>query len=124
MPLPISRQTALKGGDVTLRFVPVKEAKGSPSIFPAALTLPTDIFIGQPAETPTPVELASYNRAVEKARRLDLQAAPENRSVDRSVNISAAALDDPGPIVSASQFTRADLPVFLLKKIDGADETP
>jgi GH25 family lysozyme M1 (1,4-beta-N-acetylmuramidase) len=124
VPLPISRQTALEGGDVTLRFAPVEEEKGSRSIFPAALMLPTDIFIGQPAEAPTPVELASYKQAVEKARRLGLQVAPENRSVDRSGTISAAALDDPGPIVSASQFTRADLPVFLLKKIDGAGKTP
>jgi hypothetical protein len=112
VPLPISRRTALKGGDVTLKFVTVEEVTGSPSTFPAALLLPMDISVGRPAETPQ-VKYANYVRVVEKTRQLG--TSPEEPI------ISTAAMDDPGPIVSASQFSRKDLPVFLLKKLDGSD---
>jgi GH25 family lysozyme M1 (1,4-beta-N-acetylmuramidase) len=117
VPLPISRRTALKGGDVTLRFVPVEEGATSTAAFPAELMLPMSISIGRPAETQALVELANYVKVTEKAGEIDLWASPEEP------NISAAALDDPGPIVSASRFSRSDLPVFLLKKLDGTDET-
>ena len=79
--------------------------------------LPTGISIGRPVETPAPVELASYVKAAEKAAA-DRPAGQRRKTPA----VSAAALDDPGPIVSASQFTRSDLPVFLLKKLDGPDE--
>jgi hypothetical protein len=54
-------------------------------------------------------------KAAEKAGQIARSASPEEPGV------SAAAMDDPGPIVSASQFSRSDLPVFLLKKLDGND---
>ena len=116
VPLPIWRQTALKGGDVTLHFVPVEAVKNSPSVFPPAHMLPMGAAIGLPAER-APVEFASYVQAAEEARQVDLRAGPQEP------NISTAAMDDPGPIVSASKFARDDLPVFLLKKLDGTDET-
>jgi hypothetical protein len=117
VPLPISRRTALKGGDVTLRFVAVEEMTGSASTFPATHELPTGISVGRPAETPASVEFANYVTVAEKAGQIDLWASPEKTGV------STAAMDDPGPIVSATRFSRADLPVFLLKKPDGTDET-
>lgn len=113
VPLPILRRIALKGGDVTLKFVPVEEVIGSSSAFPAAHKLPADVSIGRPAETPTPLELANYVKVVEKTQQL--WASPEEAGV------STAAMDNPGPIVSAPQFSRKDLPVFLLKKLDGID---
>jgi hypothetical protein len=102
---------------VTLRFVPVEEGATSTAAFPAELMLPMSISIGRPAETQALVELANYVKVTEKAGEINLWASPEEP------NISAAALDDPGPIVSASRFSRSDLPVFLLKKLDGTDET-
>jgi GH25 family lysozyme M1 (1,4-beta-N-acetylmuramidase) len=113
VPLPISRRTALKGGDVTLKFVPVEEAADSASVFPAAHEVPAGVSIGRPTETPAPVELANYVKVVEKTRQL--WTGPDDSGV------STAAMDDPGPIVSASRFSRQDLPVFLLKKLDGSD---
>jgi GH25 family lysozyme M1 (1,4-beta-N-acetylmuramidase) len=114
VPLPISRRIALKGGDVTLHFVPVEEAKSAPSVFPAVLTLPMDISVG-PAKASAPVEFANYVKVAEKAEQIDLWVSAEEPG------ISAAAVDDPGPIVSAAQFSRSDLPVFLLKRLDGSD---
>lgn len=116
VPLPVSRHIALEGGDVTLQFVPVEEVATSSATLPAELMLPMGISIGRPVETPAPVEIASYVKAAEKAGQIALWASPEDPGV------SAAAMDDPGPIVSASQFSRSDLPVFLLKKLDGPDE--
>jgi GH25 family lysozyme M1 (1,4-beta-N-acetylmuramidase) len=116
VPLPISRRTALKGGDVTLRFVPVEEVATSPATLPAELMLPKGISVARSIETPASVEFANYLKVTEKALQIALWASPEEPGV------SAAAMDDPGPIVSASQFSRRDLPVFLLKKLDGNDE--
>jgi hypothetical protein len=113
VPLPISRRIALKGGDVTLKFVPVEEVIGSSSAFPAAHELPADVSIGRPSEVPAPVELANSVKVVEKTQQL--WASPEE------IGVSTAAMDNPGPITSASQFSRKDLPVFLLKKLDGID---
>lgn len=115
VPLPISRRIALKGGDVKLKFVPVEEVIGSPSVFPKAHELPAGASVSRPSEVPVPVELANYVKVVEKTQQL--WASPEEAGV------STAAMDNPGPIVSASQFSRKDLPVFLLKKLDGTDET-
>lgn len=111
VPLPIQRRTALRGGDVTLKFVAVetiKDVKAAPAH--PATTPPAN---GPTAETLPKVELASYMRVAEKAAQIDLW---ENREAPR---ISAAAMDDPPPLVPASQFSRKDLPVFLLKKLDG-----
>ena len=77
------------------------------------------------------VQVAAYNLSGESARidaepavtRVTWGTAPRVQPKAQPGTISAAALDDPGPVVSASQFTRSDLPVFLLKKIDGTDET-
>ena len=117
MPLPIWRRVALKGGDVTLHFVPVEEVKSSRSVFPAAHVLPMGASIGGAAERPAAVEFASYVQVAEEVRQVDLRSSPGEP------NISTAAMDDPGPVVSASRFSRADLPVFLLKKLDGTAET-
>jgi hypothetical protein len=113
VPLPVSRRIALKGGDVTLKFVPVEKVIGSSPAFPAAHELPADVSIGRPSEVPAPVELANYVKVVEKTQQL--WASPEEAGV------STAAMDNPGPIVSAPRFSRKDLPVFLLKKLDGID---
>ncbi len=124
MPLPISRRDALDGGDVTLQFAAVElvtaaMTAGFPSMFPAAgRGLPFQALLGKQAEMALPVELANYAQVAEKVRQLGLPTAVS----DPPANISAAALDDPGPIVSASQFSRNDLPVFLLRKLDGSDE--
>jgi len=131
VPLPISRRIALDGGDVTLKFAAVETVVttatmtvGFPSRFPAAgRGLPFQVLLGERPDDPTPVELASYNQAIEKARHLALPVVARVQPKAQPGTISAAALDDPGPVVSASQFTRSDLPVFLLKKIDGTDET-
>jgi hypothetical protein len=118
VPLPISRQTALeKGADVTVRFVPVeetREAEGPSSVPPPAPVV--EASIGPEAETPAQVELANYARVADKALQIELAANAEGPG------ISTAAQDDPGPIVPASHFSRHDLPVFLLRKIDGDDE--
>jgi hypothetical protein len=115
IPLPISRRTALKGGDVTLRFVSVEAAKSSPSMFPAAAR-----GLAMRAEKAgSQVLLANYVKVTEKTQQLGM-APPANSGSPRDV--STAALDDPGPELSATRFTRADLPVFLLKKIDGEAE--
>jgi hypothetical protein len=129
VPLPISRRVALDGGDVTLAFAKVERVvtaasltAGFPSFLPGgAHALPFQILLGKQPEILAPVELASYNQAIEKVRRMDLPAMPAAAGY-RPGTISAAALDDPGPILSATRFSRKDLPVFLLKKLDGNDE--
>ena len=93
-------------------------------MFPAAGRGPFQALLGKQAEAALPVELANYAQVAEKVRQLSLPAAAGDLpNTAPSGNISAAALDDPGPIVSASQFSRKDLPVFLLRKLDGNDET-
>jgi hypothetical protein len=62
------------------------------------------------------VELANYARVADKAKQIELSASAGG------AGISTAAKDDPGPIVTASEFSRRDLPVFLIRKIDGDDE--
>lgn len=110
VPLPVWRRTALKGGDVTLQFVPVEVVKedGGPST-PPATSIALARSVGAPA-----VELANHATVLEKAKEIDLPSGP---------NISTAAMDDPGPNLSAAQFSRRELPIFLLKKPDGTDET-
>jgi GH25 family lysozyme M1 (1,4-beta-N-acetylmuramidase) len=113
VPLPISRRTARKGGDVTLKFVTV-EVNAEASVLPATMPL-INVPIGRPTETPAPVELANYTKVTEKAEQIGLgEDAGES-------GISTAAMDDPTPIVPASRFSRKDLPVFLLKKLDGTN---
>lgn len=115
VPLPIWRRTALKGGDVTVRFVVVEDAKDVPSVVPSPAPR-MGVSVERPAET-VAVVFASYVRVAEKAGQIDLPDAGEEP------NISTAAKDNPGPIVSASRFSRKDLPVFLLRKLDGGDQT-
>ena len=115
VPLPIWRRTALKGGDVTVRFVAVEEAKDVQSVVPTPAPR-SEAGVERPAET-VPVQFANYVRVAEKARQIGLPGAREEP------NISTAAKDDPRPIVPASQFSRRDLPVFLLRKLDGGDQT-
>jgi hypothetical protein len=115
VPLPIRRRTALKGGDVTLKFVAVEAGEEvSLSALPATMPL-INVPIGRPTETPAPVELANYTKVTEKAEQIGLgEDAGEP-------GISTAAMDDPRPVVPAAQFSRRDLPVFLLKKLDGTN---
>ena len=80
---------------------------------------PFQLLLGEQPETMAPVELASYNQAIEKTRLLNRPAA----AAKRPGNISTAARDEPGPILSATRLSREDLPVFLLTKLDGTDET-
>jgi hypothetical protein len=115
VPLPIWRRTALKGGDVTVRFVAVEDAKDVPSVVPTPAPR-SEAGVERPAKT-VPVQFANYVRVAEKARQIGLPGAREEP------NISTAAKDDPRPIVPASQFSRRDLPVFLLRKLDGGDQT-
>jgi GH25 family lysozyme M1 (1,4-beta-N-acetylmuramidase) len=114
VPLPIWRRTALKGGDVTLQFVPVEVVKEKESAPPPVAM---DISVKALGEATAPVALANYVKVVEKASQIDLWSGPEEPG------ISTAAMDDPGPNLSASQFSRTDLPIFLLRKPDGTDET-
>ena len=80
---------------------------------------PFQLLLGEQPETMAPVELASYNQATEKTRLMSLRPA----AVKPPGNISTAARDEAGPIVSATLLSREDLPVFLLTKLDGTDET-
>ena len=98
---------------------------GFPSMFPAAgRGLPFQVLLGEQPEDAG----SGRTRQLQSGNRKGTAPGPAGwrhrvQPKAQPGTISAAALDDPGPIVSASQFTRADLPVFLLKKIDGADET-
>jgi GH25 family lysozyme M1 (1,4-beta-N-acetylmuramidase) len=117
IPLPISRRSALKGGKVTLTFVAVEEV-GEATEVPFALPETTPLInveIGRPDETAAPVDVAGYVRTLEKPTEVDLRASPDK------TGISAAAMDDPGPIVAASQISRKDLPVFLLRKLNASE---
>jgi GH25 family lysozyme M1 (1,4-beta-N-acetylmuramidase) len=132
VPLPIWRSTARKKrGDVKLTFVTVEQVvvrasanAGFPAPFPtAARGLPFHALLGAQAEPTLPVELAGYAEVVEKA--LELGARPVANASPSGLpsgNISTAALDDPGPIVSAKHQSRRSMPVFLLRKLDGPDE--
>lgn len=118
VPLPISRRNALRGRDVTLKFVTVEageEVDTPASALPVTMRS-ADVPVGRAAETPAPVELANYLRVAEKAEQIELWRKGED------TGISAAAMDDPAPAAPASQLLRRDMPVFLLKKLDGGDE--
>lgn len=134
VPLPIWRSEARKKrGDVTLKFVAVERVMANAGLtaFQAASAgtgrgSPFKALLGAQAEPPPPVVLANYAQAVEKARQIGMPAiaaARPPRPVP-SGNISTAALDNPGPVLSATRFSRRDLPVFLLRKLDGPDEPP
>ncbi len=129
VPLPIRRSDARKKrADVTLKFVKVEQvvAKAQIAANSAPQGSPFKALLGKDEPTPAaPIVMASYAQVIEKVRRLQAAAAlpPPPRYVPTG-NVSAAALDDPGPILSATQFSRRDLPVFLLRKLDGADEAP
>ena len=120
VPLPISRRIALDGGDVTLEFAKVEKVVTTAALKASVGSMaPFQLLLGEQPETMAPVELASYNQATEKTRLMSLRPA----AVKPPGNISTAARDEAGPIVSATRLSREDLPVFLLKKLDGTDET-
>ena len=120
VPLPISRRIALDGGDVTLEFAKVEKVVTTAALKASVGSMaPFQLLLGEQPETMAPVELASYNQATEKTRLMSLPPA----AVKPPGNISTAARDEAGPIVSATRLSREDLPVFLLKKLDGTDET-
>lgn len=123
VPLPIWRADARKKrADVTLKFVSVerlvKPAAAAPSIAPRRGS-PFQALLGKQVEPPAvPIVLAGYAQVAEKVRRMQTQPADASPEYIPNGNISAAALDNPGPIVATAQLTRRELPVFLLKKLD------
>ena len=120
VPLPISRRMALDGGDVTLEFAKVETVVTTAALKASAGSMaPFQLLLGEQPQTMAPVELASYSQAIEKTRSMNLRPAAAKPPGD----ISTAARDEPGPILSATRLSREDLPVFLLTKLDGTDET-
>ncbi|WP_437344136.1 GH25 family lysozyme [Mesorhizobium marinum] len=126
IPLPIRREEARKKrGDTTLKFVAVVEVLPG-SAATRGLPPPFHALLGLSSEERVPVELAGYAEVAQRARppmpRPAADPAPKGQP---SGEISAAALDDPPPIVPGaadSYLSRRELPVFLLRKLDGPDE--
>jgi len=126
IPLPIWRKDARKKrADVTLKFVSVEQVVTKEVVaraMPAGS--PFQALLGKQAVTNPPIVLAGYAQAVDysrQPRRSAAKAAPKPAYVP-SGEMSTAALDDPGPVRSSTQFSRHDLPIFLLRKLDGPDE--
>ncbi len=134
VPLPIWRIDARKKrADVTLTFVKVERMVSRANIAEASATLTTSLapargspfraLLGKEGDPPAmPIALASYARIPEKVRALVPQLRPAPPKYVPTGEVSTAALDDPGPVLSATQFARTDLPIFLLRKLDGPDE--
>lgn len=128
VPLPIWRSEARKKrGDVTLKFVAVERVVLPDSAAPAILAAasqgsPFRALLGNQDEPSAPVLLASYAQTPEEAPRLP---APDVLSLPPHYvptgEMSTAALDDPKPILLSTQLSRKELPVFLLRKLDGPD---
>lgn len=126
VPLPVWRSEAKKKrGDVTLKFVAVEQAVARAAVLPAGgRSRPFQALLGKDAEAKLPVELVGFaevERAHVGAKIAIIAETVASPATIQSQPISAAALDDPGPLVST--ISRRDLPVFLLRKLDGPDET-
>lgn len=132
VPLPIWRADARKKrSDVTLKFVSVERVVTNTAAamdVGAMRASPFQALLGKEAAPATsPVMLAGYAQVAAKVRHLQLHA-PAVSAPPKYVptgNVSAAALDNPSPIVSVvsvTQLSRKELPVFLLRKLDGPDE--
>jgi len=125
VPLPIWRADARKKrSDVTLKFVSVERVVTNTAAamdIGAMRASPFQALLGkEAAPAMSPVVLAGYAQVAAKMRHPQAQAAPPKYVP--TGNVSAAALDNPAPIVAATQFSRRELPVFLLRKLDGPDE--
>jgi len=137
VPVPVSRKEAKKKrGDVTVKFVSVervvvktKTVEATVVAAAAAYHSPFQALLGKEAEPDLPIVMTNYVAATEMARRLrvrarmlELKAAAVPVQTAKAGTISTAAMDDPGPVVSATHYMRRDLPIYLLRKIDGPDE--
>lgn len=126
IPLPIWRKDARKKrADVTLKFVSVEQVVTKELVARAtAASSPFQALLGKQVVANPPIVLAGYAQTVDysrQPRRASAKAAPKPNHVP-SGEISAAALDEPGPVLSSTQFSRQDLPIFLMRKLDGPDE--
>lgn len=124
VPLPIERAEAMKKrGDVKLRLVAVERVvqAAASAQTDSAEASPFQALLGKQAAPASPVIMTSYAAATEKAFSLRASSPPQPTPA-KPGQISTAALDDPGPERSATHYTRQDLPVFLLRKLDGPDE--
>jgi GH25 family lysozyme M1 (1,4-beta-N-acetylmuramidase) len=140
VPTPISRAEAKKKkrGDISVQFVAVervvvKAEMVETVLAAAAYQSPFQVLLGKDAEPDLPVVMTNYVAATEIARRLRVRAmileqraeaaAPAGTRPAKIVgSVSTAAMDDPDPVRSATHYSRKDLPVYLLRKIDGPDE--
>jgi GH25 family lysozyme M1 (1,4-beta-N-acetylmuramidase) len=125
VPLPIWRADARKKrSDVKLKFVSVERVVTNTAAamdIGAMRASPFQALLGKEgAPATSPVVLAGYAQTAAKVRLLQAPAAPPKYVP--TGNVSAAALDNPGPFVSVTQLSRKELPVFLLRKLDGPDE--
>lgn len=140
VPTPIARAEARKKrGDVELRFVAVERVVVKAEMMETVLAVaayqsPFQALLGKDVEPDLPVVMTNYVAATEIARRLRVRArileqraaaaAPDGAWTARPISgsVSTAAMDDPDPVRSATHYLRRDLPVYLLRKIDGPDE--
>jgi GH25 family lysozyme M1 (1,4-beta-N-acetylmuramidase) len=126
VPLPIPRDEAKKKrGDIALKFVAVERvlpADALPQVLTAAAS-PFQALLGKQAEPAVPIVLTNYVEETEKLRRLHAKASMVPQGAIEAPDISTAALDEAGPNLSSSRFSRRDLPMYLLHRLDGADQT-
>ena len=127
VPLPIARsQARAKRADVALEFVAVERIvvrEAAEQVLAAVSDTPFQALLGKQAEPAAPVIMTNYVEETERLRRLHAKAAlNQKHETAQPGEISTAALDEPGPALSATRFSRKDLPVFLLRKLDGPDE--
>jgi len=124
VPLPIWRAYARKKrSDVTLKFVSVERVVTNTAAamdIGAMRASPFQALLGKEAAPATsPVVLAGYAQVAAKVRHFQAPMASAPPKYIPTGNVSAAAIDNPGPIVSVTQLSRKELPVFLLSKLDG-----
>lgn len=126
IPLPIWRKDARKKrADVTLKFVSVEQVVTKEVAARAAPAgSPFQALLGKQVVANPPIVLAGYAQTVDlsrQPRRPAAKAEPKPAYLP-SGEMSTAALDEPGPVRSSTQFSRHELPIFLLRKLDGPDE--
>ncbi|MBX3583761.1 MAG: glycoside hydrolase family 25 protein [Rhizobiaceae bacterium] len=125
IPLPIWRKDARKKrADVTLKFVAVEQVIVKGAVETAvANKSPFQALLGKQAVATAPIVLAGYAQMQTlRTPRLPTKQTAAKPGYVPSGEVSTAARDEPGPVLSATQFSRRELPIFLLKKLDGPDE--
>lgn len=124
VPLPIWRSEARKKrGDVTVKFVQVERMISRASARAARMrSAPFGALLGEDVGTEAPVMLAAYSQTSTETHLFSLppEAAPDTPML--STDISAAAFDDPDTSIPPARLARTDLPVFLLRRLDGPDD--